>query len=626
MNIKRMRPLALLVALCTLLLPRPAWASPWSNSRSFASPLFEAQWARTDDARVRGGRSWYWGPSPWFDYYEFSRQSPNGLRLVQYFDKARMEINDPAESRVTNGLLVVELVSGRVRVGSGPGDVYQAAPAAVPVAGDPPEANPDAPTYLSFSGVATLDDPSARRSPERRGQPVDATLGAGGAVGSRPDLAERYAAQTRGAAYAPETGHNIPAVFWGFLNQRGNTLDEGRVRTGPVVDWLQVMGYPISEAYWVRARVGGVERDVLAQLFERRVLTFNPANDAAFQVEMGNVGQHYFRWRYAHLGQPWAAGPPPLPLFYASNRNTPDHWEVFRVSPNGDNATQYLAGSQAESVPYSVLRAYGGYEQVKVLFDSRRGDGAHRQLYAADFNNGLEIARLTYTDGGEPFPASPFPRAATPANDYSPAVSPDGTKIAFVSDRTGQPQLYLMGYIPGAGIGAYGEHAQLTDEGCARESLSWSPDGRALVWAQNCDGDWELVRGELAYTEDTKTFAGRYFANNVRATLVNVTRLTDNEDDDRYPRFSPDGTRIAFSRNQGGGYAIAVRGPAGDVAQLTDGSGGDEAPTWSADGAQLVFGSARSGAWQLYRINLDGGDLRQLTGAPGEGRWPVWAQ
>ena len=43
-------------------------------------------------------------------------------------------------------------------------------------------------------------------------------------------------------------------------------------------------------------------------------------------------------------------------------------------------------------------------------------------------------------------------------------------------------------------FGAYGEHAQLTGEGCAHESPSWSPDGRALVWAQNCDGDWELFR------------------------------------------------------------------------------------------------------------------------------------
>jgi uncharacterized protein YkwD len=44
--------------------------------------------------------------------------------------------------------------------------------------------------------------------------------------------------------------------------------------------------------------VGGVERDLLVQLFERRVLTYNPANATQWQVEMGNIGQHYFKWRY----------------------------------------------------------------------------------------------------------------------------------------------------------------------------------------------------------------------------------------------------------------------------------------------------------------------------------------
>ncbi len=44
--------------------------------------------------------------------------------------------------------------------------------------------------------------------------------------------------------------------------------------------------------------MAGVERPVLFQVFERRVLTYNPANEPAFRVEMGNVGQHYYQWRY----------------------------------------------------------------------------------------------------------------------------------------------------------------------------------------------------------------------------------------------------------------------------------------------------------------------------------------
>ena len=50
--------------------------------------------------------------------------------------------------------------------------------------------------------------------------------------------------------------------------------------------------------YEARVKVGGVERDVLMQAFQRRVVTYTPSNSAGFQVEMGNVGRHYTAWRY----------------------------------------------------------------------------------------------------------------------------------------------------------------------------------------------------------------------------------------------------------------------------------------------------------------------------------------
>jgi hypothetical protein len=51
-------------------------------------------------------------------------------------------------------------------------------------------------------------------------------------------------------------------------------------------------------------QVGGSERDVLIQVFQRRVLTYSPDNPEGWQVEMGNVGRHYYFWRYGeHLPQ-----------------------------------------------------------------------------------------------------------------------------------------------------------------------------------------------------------------------------------------------------------------------------------------------------------------------------------
>jgi hypothetical protein len=618
------RVLALLLLLP--LVPAPAAAAPWSNRSDFAANGFASQWARTDAEAVRTDRTWYWGPTPWFDYYEFYRQSPNGLRLVQYFDKARMEINDPGAGVVTNGLLVAEMVSGRQKLGDEPGDAAALVPAGVPVAGDLAPYN-EGPTYAAFAGVATIDNPAVNRAPDRRGQSVGATLDSRGRVVERPDLAAQYADQTRLAEYIEATGHNIPTVLWAFLNQTGPIVGDERVQTGPVVDWLAAMGYPITEPYWIRAKVAGTDRDILVQLFERRVLTYTPSNEPAFRVEMGNVGQHYFAWRYPHLGQPWMVpGAPFHPIYFASTRTGP-RWRVWNAYPDGGGGQEISGDQRAETVPYSVQGSFTTGSNHWVLVDSRRGDGAHRQLYAVAQYGGATI-RLTYTDGAPPPPGSPHPRAARPANDYNPAVSPDGTKLAFVSDRGGQPHLYLMGYRPDP-LGTVGDQVQLTTEPCTHQSPTWSPDGRTLVWMANCDGDFDLYQADLRYTQDTRSFTGRYFANGLAASLINVRKLTDDATDDRYPRYSPDGISIAFEGQREGASAVYLMDAnGGNVRRLTSGTANESAPVWSPDGKQLVFASQRDGRWRLEIINRDGTNQRSIPSYvdQGDDRWPVWAQ
>lgn len=70
-------------------------------------------------------------------------------------------------------------------------------------------------------------------------------------------------------------------------------------------------GFATTEAYWTPAKVGGVTKWVLVQAFERRVLTFTPDNPDGWKVDAGNVGQHYYQWRYGHLGKTPVAVVPP---------------------------------------------------------------------------------------------------------------------------------------------------------------------------------------------------------------------------------------------------------------------------------------------------------------------------
>jgi hypothetical protein len=260
--------------------------------RGFADRTFERVWARGDRplAEQRVSRSWAWGPRGLMARAEGYLQANGGLRQVQYFDKARMEVNDPRADRtsqwfVTTGLLVVELITGKTQIGDS--QFVQHAPADIPIAGDPDDTS--GPSYASFGGV------TGQFPGDRTGQFPAETLDRAGRVGAYAGPARP---ETQLVHFAAESGHNIPRVFWDYLNASGVIYEDGSYRQGRLLDWIFTLGYPISEAYWTRIRVGGLERDVLVQPFQRRVLTYSPDNPQGWQVEMGNVGRHYYRWRY----------------------------------------------------------------------------------------------------------------------------------------------------------------------------------------------------------------------------------------------------------------------------------------------------------------------------------------
>ncbi|HEX8217696.1 MAG TPA: hypothetical protein VF914_00640 [Chloroflexia bacterium] len=281
----------------------PARAATVGASAGFGDPIFEQVWNHTDKP-VREqvvARSWMWGAEPFHTSYEPHAEGPGGQHLVTYFDKSRMEINDPTASRdsewfVTNGLLVVDMVSGRVQTGDRM--FAPATPAYIPVAGDT-SASVNAPTYAALAKVASTQGDN--RAPNRTGQPVREYLARTGSVGGF----EGDSHAVKYGVYEPQLGHNIADVFWTFMNAKGVTYHDGRyVQNDLVVDWLFAMGYPITEPYWIEVSVNGTQRWVLMQAFQRRILTYSPDNPEGWQVEMGNVGRAYFDWRYNQAGQP----------------------------------------------------------------------------------------------------------------------------------------------------------------------------------------------------------------------------------------------------------------------------------------------------------------------------------
>src|SRR3954465_9556267 len=73
-------------------------AGAFAQTGSFANPAFKTAWQRTDQPVLEGkvARTWVWGPTPGHSLQEPFKEGQNGTHLVQYFDKARMEINNPS--------------------------------------------------------------------------------------------------------------------------------------------------------------------------------------------------------------------------------------------------------------------------------------------------------------------------------------------------------------------------------------------------------------------------------------------------------------------------------------------------------------------------------------------------
>lgn len=273
-----------------LLLAVGAWSSMQSPVHAqvpdvalidFAAPAFQRLWARSDATITdqRAPQSWLWGPRPISQgTREPYAQSSDTTRLVQYFDKARMEINntniDPNNLwYVTNGLLPIELIPGRMQVGDD--QFEQRQPATIAAIGDP--GNPF-PTYADLNKVFTRTGAGACI-----GDPVTGFLSPDGSISGydayRDDPATRIDAL--------EQQHGIPAAFLSYMNAQSAQL--GR---------QFVFGQPVSGAYWVQVEIGRVAQPVMFQVYERRILTYTPRNPAPFQVESGNVGLHYLLWRY----------------------------------------------------------------------------------------------------------------------------------------------------------------------------------------------------------------------------------------------------------------------------------------------------------------------------------------
>lgn len=337
----------------------PAGSAP----AEFAFPEFASVWQRSDGPVAAGqvSRSWLWGPAPGSTVEEQFAEAQAGNRTVQYYDKARMELNEVEKDqaspwRVTTGLLVNEMVTGRIQVGAARFEDLE--PANIFVAGDVNvRTNP---TYADFAPA--IDS----KAPNRTGRTIDDTM-------PRWDPSLVRSPQTY-ATYIPETGHNIAGVFWNYLNQQGQvSTSDGKLRSERLFDWVYLMGYPISEPYWAKLTVDGKNYAALVQLFQRRTLTYIAEMPAGWQVQMGNVGQHYYEWRYGaqasgsagDTGQKSAVTTPTAPLPSGSFVTIEGNKFIYAGAPIKLKGTNYWLSNAPFSGTWASWDGPKVYEELK---------------------------------------------------------------------------------------------------------------------------------------------------------------------------------------------------------------------------------------------------------------------
>jgi formylglycine-generating enzyme required for sulfatase activity/Tol biopolymer transport system component len=176
------------------------------------------------------------------------------------------------------------------------------------------------------------------------------------------------------------------------------------------------------------------------------------------------------------------------------------------------------------------------------------------------------------------------------AEDYDPAWSPDGTQIAFVSNREGDYQLYAMG------SDGQNQHRVFTDTLTNLSRPSWSPDGEWIAFASG----WDIYK--------------------VKADGGNLTKLTFNPANDRDPVWSPDGKSILFLSDRNNAQddffvMDAEEGETRSIKRLIETDAKEQRGVWSADGKNILFiGNPIAGEeWNVYLMTNTGTAIHSVA-------------
>jgi len=273
----------------------------------------------------------------------------------------------------------------------------------------------------------------------------------------------------------------------------------------------------------------------------------------------------------------------------------------------------------------SVSSDQESLKQTKIAFVSNRDGNGEIYVMNAD---GSEQKNLTNS----------------PAYDGYPCWSFDGKRIAFVSDSDGDGngEIHVMN-------SDGSDKKKLTNDPTANLCPVWSPDGRMAfislrdgnpeIYVMNADGSEQtrLTRNSLidespSWSPDGKEIAFLSKRDGIQDIYVmnadgsEQVNLTNSPAEDGFPCWSPDGKKIAFTSGDDRNTDIYVMNADGTGQEnVTNSPAMDGFPCYSPDGKRIVFWSTRGGGVDIYAMGVDGSELENLTNSPSADMFPSWS-
>jgi Tol biopolymer transport system component len=273
---------------------------------------------------------------------------------------------------------------------------------------------------------------------------------------------------------------------------------------------------------------------------------------------------------------------------YADNATwLPDGHEILFATPLMSGGARLWKVAASGSGPPSQL-PYVGEDGVMPIVSQARGGTPARLIYVRSFTD-ENIWRLDLPDVGTPSASPPTRAVASTKADIHPQFSPDGSRVAFTSTRSGAWEIWVSD-LDGSNASQLTSLTAPTGTGAPR----WSPDGQLIAFASDAEGQFDIFV--------------------VPAAGGKPRNITSHPSFDHVPAFSRDGKWLYFSSARSGEFQVWKVPVSGGTPQQITRNGGwisEESP----DGTFLYFSpTAAIGApTALWRMPTTGGDAVRVV-------------